>query len=429
MFRASLGGRDAAHAVYRHALVRVMIPLLPALPCGGGWSGLALALCSVMMSWDAAPTLAQRFESARTLLDRALPRRRRVPRTYQGFVKALSSRGRAVLVLVATHLRTLTRGAAGRAWRVGEFVPIGVDGSKFDAPRTIGNEALGVAGKDKCGPQMMALLLVHLGVMLPWAWKIGNAADPERSLLRDLLGRLPAHTLLVADAGFTGFDLLSEMARRGVSFLIRVGRGAHLLRGLGYSRREGRSTVYLWPDSMQSRPPLVLRLIRVGDVWLITDVTDHRRLSRKAAAELYRRRWGVEVAFRTLKQTLERRKVRSGEAGNARAELAWSIAGLWVLGLLGVDALRSARVPARRLSFALALAAVRHAAHAPRSTRALRGRLRRAVVDGYRRRGSRKAYRWPRKKRCAPPGAPRMTTATRAQVRAAQALRPSRGRA
>lgn len=37
MFRASIGGRDAARRVYRHALVRVMIPLLPALD--GGWPG------------------------------------------------------------------------------------------------------------------------------------------------------------------------------------------------------------------------------------------------------------------------------------------------------------------------------------------------------------------------------------------------------
>jgi hypothetical protein len=424
MFRASIGGRDAARvAVYRHSLVRLVIPLLVPLAAGPGWSPLTLALGAILMSWDPGPTLAQRFASALTVLDAALPRRRRAGRTYQGFVKALARRGEGVLMTLGALLRGLSERAAGAAWRSGEFVPIAADGSKFDAPRTIANEALGVAGKDKCGPQMTTLLLVHLGVMLPWAWKIGHAADPERSLLRGLLDLLPARTLLVADAGFTGFDLLSELARRKVSFLIRVGRGVRLLRELGYYRHEGQGTVYLWPDSMQSRPPLVLRLIRVGDVWLITDVTDPRRLSARSAAELYRRRWGVEVAFRTLKQTLERRKVRSGQAVNARAELGWSIAGLWVLGLLGVDALRSARIPARRLSFASALAAVRHAAHRPRSTRELRGRLRRAVVDRCRRRGSKKAYRWPHKKRCSPPGAPNVTTATRAQVKTARSLR------
>ena len=65
---------------------------------------------------------------------------------------------------------------------------------------------------------------------------------------------------------------------------------------------------------MKHRPPLVLRLIRVGPVCLVTDMTDPRRLSARTAAELYRRRWGLEVAFRSLKQTLERRRVRSGTA-------------------------------------------------------------------------------------------------------------------
>src|SRR5688572_2564213 len=279
MFRASLGGRDAAHAVYRHALVRIMTPLLPALAGGSGWSQVSLMLCSILMSWDPGPTLAQRFESALGLLDRALPRRRRVGRTYQGFVKALASRGRGLPAALGAHLRTLTQRAAGRAWRVGEFIPIGVDGSKFDAPRTIGNEPLGFAGKAKCSPQMMTLLLVHLGSMLPWAWKVGSARDAERTLLRSMTRLLPPGTLLVADAGFTGFDLIWALRARGVHVLIRVGRGARLLTELGYARREGKSTVYLWPDHHRRRPPLVLRLIRVGEVWLITSVTDPRRLS------------------------------------------------------------------------------------------------------------------------------------------------------
>ncbi len=417
MFRASLGGRDAAHAVYRHALVRAIIGLLPALGGGGGWSDAALALCSVLMSWDAAPTLAQRFASARWLLDRALPRRRRVPRTYQGFVKALSGRGRGLPARLATHLRGLTRRAAGKGWRVGEFVPIGVDGSRFDAPRTIGNEPLGFAGRDKCGPQMVALLLVHLGSMLPWAWKVGGARDAERTMLRSIRRLLPPGTLLVADAGFTGFDLIVGLLARGAHVLIRVGRGDHLLTRLGDARREGKSTVYLWPSNQPARPPLRLRLIRVGGVWLLTSVTDPRRLSNRAAAELYRRRWGLEVAFRSLKQTLQRRKVRSGTAAHARAELSWAVLGLWTLALLGFHAAGT------RSSPGAALAAVRDAARADPSDRALRTRLRAAVRDRYRRACPKTAWRWPHKKNPPPPGRPNLTRASPAQVAAAARLR------
>lgn len=427
MYRASVGGRDAAHSVYRHALVRLMSPLLGVLGIGRGWSPFSLALAATLMSWDPAPTLAQRFEGVLAVLDAALPRRRRVGRTYQGFVKALTPRSAGLLGTLVPHLRTLSERAAGACWRVGGFVPIGADGTRIDAPRTIANEPLGFAGKDRCGPQMMTLLLVHLGVMLPWAWRIGNARDPERTLLRALLDELPRDTLLVADAGFTGFDLLCELCRRRVSFLVRVGRGVHLLSELGYYRREGKSTVYLWPKDRSDRAPLVLRLIRVGSAYLITDVTDPRRLSREMAGELYRRRWGVEVAFRTLKRTLEHHTVRSGAAANARAELAWAIAGLWVLGLLGVRAIGARGHGPRRLSVGAALAAVRHAARDPdarrTSDRPLRRRLARAVLDGYRRERSKSSYRWARKKRHTPPGAPTITRATAEQVRAAQRLR------
>ena len=129
MFRASDGGGAATRSVYRHALVRVMTPLLAPLAAGPGWSALALALGAVLMGWDAGPTLAQRFESARLVLDAALPRRRRVGRTYQGFVKALAARSGVILGALLPRLRTLTERAAGAAWCIAGFVPIGVDGS------------------------------------------------------------------------------------------------------------------------------------------------------------------------------------------------------------------------------------------------------------------------------------------------------------
>jgi hypothetical protein len=203
------------------------------------------------------------------------------------------------------------------------------------------------------------LLLVHLGSMLPWAWRTGGVRQSERSLLRDALGDLPPNALLVADAGFTGYDLLCELRRRGVAVLVRVGRGVHLIRDLGSWRRDGKNIVYLWPNDQRRGQPLRLRLIRVGSMYLITDVTDPRELSAKAAAELYRRRWGLEVTFRSLKQTLARRAVRSGTAAHARMELNWAIAGLWVLSLLGAAAIAAAGHPPHRLSIGATLTAVR----------------------------------------------------------------------
>jgi hypothetical protein len=409
--------------VYRHALLSLITPILGPLDARRGWSELMLAVAALLMSWDAAPTLAQRFESVLAALDRGLPRRRRTGRTYQGFIKALTRYSDTLVTRLVPRLRERTVDAAGTSWKMGRWVPIGVDGSKFDAPRTVANESLGMAGKDKCGPQLVLLLLVHLGAMLPWGWRIGAALQSERTLLRSTLDELPEGTLLVADAGFTGFDLLSELSRRGVSFLIRVGRGVRLLRELGYYRCEGKHTVYLWPDARRDQPPLVLRLIRIGSVFLITDVTDPRELSGSMASELYSRRWGLEVAFRSLKQTLQRRKLRSCTPIHARIELAWAVLGLWTLTLLGARSIGSAGHGPRDLSAGLTLAAFRHALHARLSHHALHRRLRRCLIDRSRRRSSKTAYRWPHKKNPAPPGPPSVTIATRSQILAATRFR------
>jgi hypothetical protein len=424
MFSASLGGRDAARVrVYRHGLIRLITGLLGPMASAGGWSPLAMTLAALLMSWDAAPTLAQRFESALAVLDRVLPRRRRTGRTYQGFVKALTRHSEMLVGLLLPRLRARTIEIAGKFWTMGRWIPIGVDGSKFDAPRTIANEVLGAGGRAKSGPQMNLLLLVHLGAMLPWGWAVGRASDSERTLLRRAMDQFPTGSLLVADAGFVGFDLLSTLRSRGVSFLIRVGGDARLLSHLGYYRREGKHTVYLWPNAMHDREPLVLRLIRVGSVHLVTDVADPRELSRNTASELYRRRWGLEVTFRSLKQVLQRRKVRSCTPEHAKIELAWAVLGLWTLALLGARAIRGADQEPRRLSTALTLAAVRHAMHSGLGHHALHRRLRRCVIDDSPRDSSKTAYRWPRKRDQAPPGPPQITKASRSQVLAAREFR------
>lgn len=423
MFRASVGGRDAAHSLYRHALIRIMTEVLPPFSARRGWSMMALAIAATLMSWSPAPTITQRFSDALAALDEALPRRRRTGRTYQGFIKALMLRSGLLVDQVTIHLREKSRTRAGAQWQTGEFVPIGVDSSKFDAPRTQSNEPLGLAGKEKCCPQMVLLLLIHLGSRLPWGWKIGDANAAERTLLRDVLDQLPPDVLLVADAGFTGYDLLRELQSRGLHFLIRVGKNVRLLKELGEYRREGKHTVYLWPLNRRSRRPLTLRLIQVGNVYLVTNVLESPRLSKEAAGDLYRRRWKIEIAFRSLKQTLQRYAVRSGTARHCRVELAWAVIGLWALCLIGAVALARAHIEPQWLSVAAALKAVRDAAHRPDKLNALRSALRKAKLDGYRRRQSKASRNWPRKKNPPQIKAPVIATATALEVRQAERVR------
>jgi hypothetical protein len=301
-----------------------------------------------------------------------------------------------------------------------------------ECPRTEANEReLHCAGKKKTTPQLFLTTIYHLGSGLPWAYQIGPGTDSERNHLRAMLDRLPPGGLLVADAGFVGYDLLDSIGRGGRHFLIRAGRNVTLLKGLGYGRIRHDGIVHLWPAkaAKKRQPPLTLRLIRLHDgrkpVCLITDVLDERRLSDRAAGELYRLRWGVEVFYRSFKQTLGHRKMRSDAPDQARCELAWAVMGLWMLSMLAIRRIIRAGHDPTRLSVAEAIKVVRQVmawAHRPRYAATLLGQLGQAVQDPYVRTAAKKARNWPHKKKEKPPGCPKLRCPNRQEAQLAKAF-------
>ena len=78
---------------------------------------------------------------------------------------------------------------------------------------------------------MSVTSLYHLGTGLPWAWRIGPGTQSEQVQLRRMIGQLPRGSLLVADAGFTRFDLLWALSQRHVEVLVRMGSHRTLLTG------------------------------------------------------------------------------------------------------------------------------------------------------------------------------------------------------
>jgi hypothetical protein len=148
---------------------------------------------------------------------------------------------------------------------------------------------------------------------------------------------------LLADAGFVGYDFWGRVIRSGRSFLIRVGSNVRLIEGVRL-RCKGDGIVWVWPDRKQKRrcKPLVLRLITLTDsrsrtMYLLSNVLRGEDLCDAAAARLYGLRWGVEVMYRSLKQTMSRRKLLSDSPRNARVELSWAMVGLWTLALIKAE--------------------------------------------------------------------------------------------
>ena len=106
---------------------------------------------------------------------------------------------------------------------------------------------------------------------------------------------------------------------------------------------------------------MVLRLIKVRrprgrkTMYLLTNVLDEERLSDQTIAVIYRMRWGIEVFYRSLKQTLERRKMRSSAPRQARMELHWTLIGMLLLGLMSVSTIIKRRKDPLSWSVASAL--------------------------------------------------------------------------
>ncbi len=175
--------------------------------------------------------------------------------------------------------------------------------------------------------------LWHLGSGLPWSW-CSSASTGEWAHLVEMLPQLLAASLIVADAGFVGYDFWQALRDAEHDFVIRVGANVTLLKRLGFYR-EGDRRVYPWPDRSAQRrqPPLTLRLTAAHDgkrpVYLVTSVLSASDLSDRWLLDLYRARWAVEVFDRSFKRCFGRHKLRSASPENAQLELDWSLAALW----------------------------------------------------------------------------------------------------
>jgi hypothetical protein len=407
------------------------------------WTDRLLAMTALLTVWSSLPALLDRFAQAREAVVDIYRTRRRPGSSVEGFFKALVGPGVAVLSALCDHWRTCVRDVACAHWKVDGWLLFGVDGSRFDCPRTAANEeGFGVSGKNNSGPQQLLTCLFHVASGMLWGWRRdGIEGDGERTQLKSMLDLLPKGAMLLADAGFGGYDLLKALLDQGNSFLIRVGSNAQLIQNLGYAKIERKQTVYLWPLDKQGRnrrsmprslgkvrPPLVLRLIELTDakgkkVFLLTNVLQPSKLSDRMAARIYRLRWGVEVMWRGLKQTMGHHKLLSRTPQRAGAELDWAMAGLWMLQLLSGSRMIQAGQSPRCHSPAKTLRVVRGTLAGRRRRRqSLRVQLGLAAKDTYRRRGSKRARHYPRKRTQRPPGSPQARKASAIEKRLIQRI-------
>src|SRR6266853_350950 len=193
-----------------------------------------------------------------------------------------------------------------------------------------------------------------------------------------------------------------------------------------------------WSGSGQ--PPLRLRLVQVvigkTKVWMLTSVLSERRLTTKAIVRFYKMRWGIEVEFRGLKQTLDRAKLRCRNDRRLLAELDWSIMAMTIAELVALKeqlAMTTSESAARKLpwdpkkrSLANTVRALRycltHLKDIPEPGKDLQCRLRRAVTDSYVRKSSKCARYHPANPDKKPLGDPKIRRLTAQEKKKLNAL-------
>jgi IS4 transposase len=441
---------------------------------GSKWMPRMLATAALLWGGGDGPTLVARFEQARKIVKKVFRWQGAPGETYQGFLKVLVKWHLILLAAIVPEVRARMEQDLSGCWRVAGFVVYAGDGSRFELPRTKSNEgayspgrhkrrrkkktkaawkrlrkrkqhrakkrAAKDAGKSQSAeaiankansPQLWLTLLWHVGSGLPWAWRTGPSDSSERDHLREMLGELPENSLITADAGFVGFEFWQGILDAKHHFLIRVGGNVQLLKKLGYAR-EYDHTVYLWPDhaAKKHQPPLVLRLIVIHDgkqpVYLVTNLPK-ARLSDSQAATIYSKRWGIELFFRTFKQTFERRKLRSHADRNCPMELDWSVVALWCVSLLGRREIEKSGQDGDRMSAAKAIQAFRQCLREFRTRpetpdTSLMSLMRCALLDDYQRNSSKASRSYPRQKKRERTGPPKITRATMEQIQQAKQL-------
>jgi hypothetical protein len=404
-----IGGGVSAH-VYRHPLlscISVFLECLAGVVDSSAkrrvrWTPQAASTTAVLMAIDADAALTGRFQHARSCMKVDHRRGRRTGTTYNGLMKALERQQDTVLPLVKTKMRCHLRRRLHRVDPTSPWLLLAVDGSKEDLPRTRDHEKVFGIADNGIFPQAFITAVVEVHTGLLWDWRIDGARASEKKHLMEMTSGLPDDTLLLADGAFVGLPLWEKLGGAGKHFLIRVGGNVHLITHLWPQAkiRQRRDSVYVWPThARKDHPPLKLRLIKVGSgrktVYLLTNVLDSRRLSRTAAGTIYRKRWGVELFYRTLKRTLGCAKLRSKAAHRAKIELEWTLVALAIMTMLGIDALAQRRGDPRRLSPAQLLRTLREALRgnvtcAP-AHQALQQALRNCLKDTYQRRTSKQS--------------------------------------
>lgn len=273
-----------------------------------------------------------------------------------------------------------------------------VDASTTVAPDTRANQKAFPqqrSQKPGCGFPILRLIgFFSLATGLFTAWMTGPWQSHDLVLLQSLWQFLQPGEVLLGDRGFGLWVVLAQCRQHQVDgvFRVRGHRQSDWRRGRRLSQHERLvqwTKPKLKPDYLSARvwsqlpQVLELRLVRVlitqrgfrsRKVILVTTLLDRKKYPPQALAELYRRRWDMELSLRHLKTTLQMERLSCKTPPMLEREIRIHFLVHNLVRRLMFESARKAGVPLPRISFAGALAATRRQAEALLQARTQRQR-------------------------------------------------------
>ena len=257
------------------------------------------------------------------------------------------------------------------------------DGSSLTAPDTPANQQAfpqPASQRPGCGfPLLRLVALLSLATGMLTAWTTGHWGQSELELWHSLWDHLRPGQVLLADRGFCNWWLVAQCLQRHLPAVLRVKgtRRRDFRRGTRRSRCERlvrwtkprqRAKTVSTQDWARLPAMLELRLVRcrlsvpgwrTRQVTLVTTLLDSAKYPPSALAELYYRRWAMELTLRNLKTTLQMDQLSCKNPHNLEREIRMHFLVHNLVRRLMLEAARRLRVPLERISFAGSLSAAR----------------------------------------------------------------------
>jgi len=260
-----------------------------------------------------------------------------------------------------------------------------VDGTGLSMPDTVDNQAVWPqtrGQKPGCSfPQarVCACFCLNSGALL--SYRVGSRKNHELPLLRQQHDQFQTGDIFLGDKGFCSFHDVDQFLRLGVDSVISLGvrkpvASSSALTVLGHNDllihwpkpKWNKTASYSKEEWLAMPEQLTLRQIkvvvdnpgfRVQSFHIVTTLTDAETYSAADIADLYYRRWDVELFFRDIKTTMGMDILRCRTPEMVRKEILMHLIVYNSIRLLMLSAAKERKVSPRRISFKASVQALR----------------------------------------------------------------------